>query len=130
MTLKVTAKGFELPDYMEAHIESEFAKFDKFQVAFHSRNVFMKLEPGRQFIVEIAVKTSVGDIEASADEKELSEALSAAFARLERQIIKKKEKPLAHRSELNERDKENFLKEEEASAEAAAADVVIAENEK
>ena len=47
----------------------------------------------------------------------------------ERQIIKKKEKPLAHRSELNERDKENFLKEEEASAEAAA-DVVIAENEK
>ncbi|MEC6814678.1 ribosome hibernation-promoting factor, HPF/YfiA family [Photobacterium toruni] len=129
MTLKVTAKGFELPDYMEAHIESEFAKFDKFQVTFHSRNVFMKLEPGRQFIVEIAVKTSVGDIEASADEKELSDALNAAFARLERQIIKKKEKPLAHRSELNERDKESFLKEEEASAEAAA-DAVIAENEK
>ncbi len=69
MTLKVIAKGFELPDYMESHIESEFAKFDKFQVVFHSRNVFMKLEPGRQFIVEIAVKTSVGDIEASADEK-------------------------------------------------------------
>ncbi|WP_305372884.1 ribosome hibernation-promoting factor, HPF/YfiA family [Photobacterium leiognathi] len=116
MGIKITARGFELPDYLEQHIKEAFFKFDKFKIAFQSKDVFMKLEEGRKFTVEIATKSNLGKIDATGEANELidafNEAFNEAFYRLERQIIKHKEKPQAHLSEKAQKEKENLIKEE------------------
>ncbi|WP_434137405.1 ribosome hibernation-promoting factor, HPF/YfiA family [Photobacterium leiognathi] len=113
MSIKITARGFELPDYLEQHIKEAFFKFDKFKIAFHSKDVFMKLEEGRKFTVEIATKSNLGKIDATGEANELIDAFNEAFDRLERQIIKHKEKPQAHLSGKAQKEKENLIKEED-----------------
>lgn len=113
MSIKITARGFELPDYFEEFIKEAFFKLDKFKASFLSKDVFMKLEPGRKFVVEIATKSDLGKIESTGEANELLDAFNEAFDRLERQIIKHKEKPYAHRSEKCEKEKERMIKEEE-----------------
>ncbi|GIU35154.1 ribosome-associated translation inhibitor RaiA [Shewanella schlegeliana] len=113
MSIKITARGFELPDYLEQTIKEAFVKFDKFKISFFSKDVFMKLEPGHLFIVEIATKSDLGKIDSKGEANELMDAFNEAFDRLERQLIKHKEKPYAHRSEKCEKEKEHLIKEEE-----------------
>lgn len=99
MNEKITAKGFELTQEQRDFIIGKLEKLDKFQITFHSQDIFIKLEHPKTFHFEIAVNTSVGAIEASADNKNYHEALSEVFERLERQLIKQKSKPLASRNE-------------------------------
>ncbi|WP_261923677.1 ribosome hibernation-promoting factor, HPF/YfiA family [Shewanella sp. NFH-SH190041] len=115
MNGKITAKGFELTAEQRDFIISKLEKLDKYQVTFHSQDVFVKLEPPKQFHIEIAVKSSVGPIEASADNKNYHEALAEVFDRLERQLIKQKDKPLASRNEPRDYDKMSETEELEAT---------------
>ncbi len=112
MTIKITERNFELPDYLEEHIHKAFMKLDKFSINFHSKDVFMKLEPEKNFHVEIATRSNLGQIDASADSKELIEALNEAFARLERQLIKNKEKPMSHMADHAEKQKAKLIADE------------------
>ena len=112
MSIKISARDFELPDYLEEHIGIAFSKFDKFKIAFTSIDVFMKFEPGHKFMVEIATKSNLGQTDSNGEGKELMEGFNEAFSRLERLLIKKKEKPLAHRSEHEKVAKEHLLDED------------------
>ena len=118
MSINITARGFELPDYLEQTMREAFFKFDKFKISFLSTDVFMKLDPEHKFIVEIDTKSNFGKIDAKAESKELIDAFNEAFARLERQVIKHKEKPYDHRSVKCEKEKENLIKEEDETLES------------
>lgn len=115
MSLKITAREFELPDYLEQHIKDTFFKLDKFKVGFTSKDVFMKLEAGHNFVVEIATKSDLGSIDARAEATDLMESFNHAFSRLEEQIIKHKEKPTSHRAEHATNEKDHLIAEEEAT---------------
>lgn len=115
MSLKITARGFELPDSLEQKIKEECFKLDKFNIDFSGKDVFMKLENGHEFTVEIATRSDLGKIDSTASAHELMDAFNEAFARLETQIIKHKEKPVSHRSEHATAEKEHLIEEEDAT---------------
>lgn len=116
MSLKITGKGVELAPSDREYIADKFQKFEKFQVDFYSQDVFVKMVPPKFYRVEVAIKSSVGALDASAENKTLVEALSEVFERLERQLIKQKDKPISLRDK--EGRNTNLLNEiEEAEAE-------------
>lgn len=113
MSIKVTARDFELPDYLEEHIKIAFSKFDKFNISFISIDVFIKFESEHKFIVEVATKSNLGQTDSNGESKEMMEGFNEAFSRLERLLIKKKEKPLAHRSEHAKTEKDHLINDED-----------------
>ncbi|WP_025823379.1 ribosome hibernation-promoting factor, HPF/YfiA family [Shewanella marina] len=116
MNVKINSKGVELNAEQRDYFAKKMEKLDKYQVTFHSQDVFFKMEPAKQYHAEISVKSSVGSLEASADNANIGEAFNEAYDRLERQLLKKKEKPLAHRSDNRELEHELLNREEEAQA--------------
>ncbi len=115
MKIKISTRDFELPDYLEEHIENMFSKFDKFKISFTNIDVFMKFEEDHKFMVEIATKSNLGQTDSNGESKELMEGVNEAFTRLERLLIKKKEKPLAHRAEHAKAQKEHLVDEDNDS---------------
>lgn len=123
MSLKITGKGVELAPSDREYIADKFEKLEKFQVDFHSQDVFVKLVPPKLYRVEVAIKSSVGPLDASAENKLLAEALTEVFERIERQLIKQKDKPLARRDKkdlqlLNEIEEAEAIDEEVQEAQA------------
>lgn len=112
MSIKISVRDFELPDDVKEHIENAFSKFDKFKISIKSIDVFMTFEPGHKFMIEIATKSSLGQTDSNGEGKELMDGFNEAFSRLERLLIKKKEKPQAHRSEHAKAEKKLLIDEE------------------
>ena len=112
MSIKINVRDCELSNSLEEHINDTFSKLDKFKIAFRNIHVFMRLEPEHTFIAEIDTKSNFGTINSNGEGKELIDAFNEAFSRLERLIIKKKEKPLAHRAEHAIKEKNHLIDEE------------------
>ena len=115
MSLNITAKGVELAPSDREYIATKLNKLDKYQVELRSRDVFVKMVPPELYRVEVAIKSAVGSLDASAENKLLLEALSEVFERIETQLIKNKDKPLTRRNKSH-RDVDLLNDIEEAQA--------------
>lgn len=112
MNIKINVRDCELSNSLNEHIKNMFSKLDKFKISFINIHVFMTLEQEHTFTIEIATKSNLGQINSNGEGKELIDGFNEAFSRLERLIIKKKKKPLSHRSDHVKTEKDHLIDEE------------------
>lgn len=112
MNITINTRDCERSTSLDEYIKNKFSKLEHFKISFTNIYVFMKLEPEHTFIVEIATKSNLGQIDSQGEGKELIEGFNHAFSRLERLIIKDKQKPLSHRSKHVKIEKNNLIDEE------------------
>lgn len=95
MDIKISGQHCDITDAISAHIKKKFEKLQKHFESLVSIHVFIKVEKD-QHIAEATVHISHQDIFANAHSQDMYKTINMLTEKLDRQIVKHKEKIQVH----------------------------------
>ncbi|PCI38571.1 MAG: ribosomal subunit interface protein [Thiotrichales bacterium] len=95
MQIQITSKKLEVTDAMKSHLENKMRKIKKHFDHIISAHVIFSTERGKH-IVEATVHISGNELFAKNDESDMYASIDGLVDKLDRQIIKYKEKLKRH----------------------------------
>ena len=102
MNLTIGAKDFKLTPSLKEYVTDKLSKLQKFHPRITKIGVELDVDhnvtKGRKFRVEVWIDWAGGGIEAGSKGESMQEALDLVYPKLERQLVKAKEKHPRHRS--------------------------------
>lgn len=111
MQINFTGHGIEVTPALKTFAEEKLDKLEKHHDKIITINVVFDVEKLRQ-IAEATVLVAKGELHASAESDDMYTAIDSLVDKLDRQLIKHKEKMNNHRNNISLRDLENIEEEE------------------
>ena len=103
MQINITGHRMDITPAIRSFTEEKFQKLERHFDHITSINVVYDVEKLRQ-IAEATVYVAKGELHASAESEDLYSAIDSLVDKLNRQVMKHKEKLLGHRDHHNPRD--------------------------
>lgn len=101
MQINFTGHRMEVTPALKAITQEKFAKLERHFDKITAINVIFDVEKLRQ-IAEATILVSKGEVHASSESDNMYNAIDLLIEKLDRQLIKHKEKMLAHRDHRDE----------------------------
>lgn len=103
MNVEITVKNSNLTNGIREEVESRFSKFEKAQLSIINPHVV--ITKGKQsYLVEGDIGVPNGQLHAKAEHENLFSAINSMSQKLERQLRRHVDKPIAHRGERSGKD--------------------------
>ena len=103
MQLNVSGHHVELTDSLRNYVSSKLGRLEKHFDRITSMNVILSVEKQRQKAESTIHISSGGEIYADAEHEDLYAAIDLLADKLDRQLIRKKEKTRAHKHRAQDR---------------------------
>ena len=94
MKVNVSGHHIEITEAMQAYVEDKMSKLDRHTDNVTNSRVVLTVEKGRM-MAEVTIHVSNADINASSEDDDMYTAIDQMFDKLERQVLKHKEKQIA-----------------------------------
>lgn len=94
MKVNVSGHHIEITEAMQAYVEDKMSKLDRHTDNVTNSRVVLTVEKGRM-MAEVTIHISGADINASSEDDDMYVAIDHMFDKLERQVLKHKEKQIA-----------------------------------
>jgi putative sigma-54 modulation protein len=111
MHINITGHKMDVTPALKAFTEEKFDKLERHFDQIHAINVVFDVEKLRQ-IAEATITVTKGEVHASSESEDMYTAIDLLVDKLNRQLVKHKEKMLDHRDHRDHRDLDRELHEE------------------
>lgn len=95
MQINLTGHNIEITDSLRLYIEEKFTKLERHFEQINNVHIVLKVEKTNQ-IVEAKLHLNRGEVFATAEHEDMYAAIDSLVDKLDRQVIKHKEKLIRH----------------------------------
>lgn len=95
MQINLTGHNIEITDSLRRYIEEKFTKLERHFEQINNVHIILKVEKTNQ-IVEAKLHLNRGEVFATAEHEDMYAAIDSLVDKLDRQVIKHKEKLIRH----------------------------------
>lgn len=95
MQINLTGHNIEITDSLRLYIEEKFTKLERHFEQINNVHIILKVEKTNQ-IVEAKLHLNRGEVFATAEHEDMYAAIDSLVDKLDRQVIKHKEKLIRH----------------------------------
>lgn len=95
MQINLTGHNIEITDSLRRYIEEKFTKLERHFEQINNVHIVLKVEKTNQ-IVEAKLHLNRGEVFATAEHEDMYAAIDSLVDKLDRQVIKHKEKLIRH----------------------------------
>ncbi len=102
MNVNLTGHGIELTDGLRSRVEDKFSRLDRYSDHVISSHVVLSIKDKRQ-IAEVTLKVAKGnDLHAEATTEDMYLSIDEAASKIERQLLKQKDKVITNERKAGE----------------------------